>query len=235
MSGEPGWVEAFLYAMGTRIHEATVTWLAAPGEPVDAGARALIAETGRLLDTAVQDRAGVEVLTLCRWLRDGAQGTRLQVHLGALPGHGTLANLYAVDGRIEYREPVTPRPGSYGSPAMDIGLAAAEIIGGGIAGNAAYEMVKASIFSFWKRDRTVAEEPASPLTRAEALAMAVTLIDTEWPELAEPAPPPTIRAEERTESGTWRFVLDHPGQVFSVLVPAGRPDPSRLTVSRYVE
>ncbi|MBW6435941.1 hypothetical protein KZ829_19555 [Actinoplanes hulinensis] len=220
--------------MGARIHEVTVTWLADPGEPVDAGTRGLIAETGRLLAAAVHDRAGVEVFTLCRWLRDAAQGTALHGRLGALPGHGTLANLYAVDDRIEYREPVPPRPGPYGSTAMDIGLAAAEIIGGGIAGNAAYEMVKASISSFWKRDRRVTEEPTPPLTRAEALAMAVALIDTEWPELAEPAPPPFIRAEERTESGTWRFVLDHPGQVFTVLVPAGRPDPSHLTVSRYV-
>ncbi|GGN90709.1 hypothetical protein GCM10010112_76330 [Actinoplanes lobatus] len=231
MSGEPGWIGPFLHAVAARTHEATAAWLADPGEATDDSVRRLIAETDRLLTGAADER---EVLTLYRWLRDAARGTGLLTRLDAVPGHDALANLHPVEGGIVYREPAPPQPGSYGSPVMDVGLAAAEILGGGIAGNAAYEMLKASVFSFWKRDRPAAEQPPPPLSRREALAMAVTLIDTEWPELAEPAPPPIVRAEERTESGIWRFVLDHPGQVFTVLVPAGRPAPSHLTVSRNV-
>jgi hypothetical protein len=122
-----------------------------------------------------------------------------------------------------------------GSAFPDVLLAVSAALGTGIATNAAYDLIKQAVERLVRRTGTptnpvVPHRPESQLTRAEALTLALGRIAEDWPERRDQIGQLSIRSEQRSSSGQWRFRLANDRHAYTIIVPPGDRALNRLSV-----
>ncbi|WP_238018603.1 hypothetical protein KZZ52_56900 [Dactylosporangium sp. AC04546] len=182
------------------------------------------------LRTAVQRGAGdADLLILTQWLVDAASRSGLAPEVGSAHALRSLGHLSVEDGEVVYREPDL-------GVVADVAVDLAGLLAGGIAGNAAYELLKHAAGSFRRRVVTAGEvsarQPVTPLARSDALSVALSAVANEWPEYGPALGRFSVRQEQRTSDGRWRFVFACGRDVFVAYVPPGEPSLDRVELHR---